>query len=100
MAKGKPYRVDERAWLELEAANDWYRKRSEDASAAFLLEVYEAFESISQAPHRWPKYLHGTRRYLLRHFPFSIVYLNDPEFVTIAAVAHNKRKPGYWQKRV
>ncbi len=100
MTEGKPYRVDERAWLDLQAADDWYRLRSEDASAAFLLEVYEAFETISQAPHRWPQYLHGTRRYLLHRFPFSIVYLDDSECVTFVAVAHNRRKPGYWQRRV
>ncbi|HEX4427189.1 MAG TPA: hypothetical protein VH079_17450 [Terriglobales bacterium] len=28
-------------------------------------------------------------------FPFSVVYLDDPDFVSIVAVAHSKRKPGY-----
>lgn len=100
MPADKPYRVDERAWREVEAADDWYRKRSEDASAAFLLEIIESFETISHAPRRWPKYLYETRRYLLHHFPFSIVYLDDPDGVTFVAVAHTKRKPGYWKKRV
>jgi plasmid stabilization system protein ParE len=100
MPRGKPYRIDERAWREVEAADDWYRERSADASVAFLLEVTGAFETISQAPHRWPKYLHGTRRYLLHHFPFSIIYLDDPDGVTFVAVAHNKRRPGYWRERI
>ena len=100
MADGKPYRVDERAWLDLEAADDWYRSRSADASAAFLSEVYRAFETISRAPRRWPHYLYGTRRYLLSRFPFSIVYLDDPDVVIVVAIAHNKRKPGYWRKRI
>ena len=100
MARPKTYRVEEQAWLELEAADDWYRLRSEEASAAFLAEVYSAFETVAQAPQRWPKYLHGTRRYLLHHFPFSIVYLDEPDCVTFVAVVHNKRKPGYWKRRV
>jgi plasmid stabilization system protein ParE len=100
MAKPKPYRVDDQAWIEVEAADDWYQLQSEEASAAFLAEVYSAFETISQAPRRWPMYLHGTRRFLLHHFPFSIVYLDDPDGVTFVAVAHNKRKPGYWKERV
>jgi toxin ParE1/3/4 len=100
MADAKPYRVEERAWLELEAADNWYRSRSEDASAAFLSEVYRAFETIARAPHRWPNHLHGTRRYVLARFPFSIVYIDEPESVTIVAVAHNKRKPGYWRRPV
>jgi plasmid stabilization system protein ParE len=58
---------------ELEAADDWYLQRSLDASAAFIGSALDAFDKISQAPHRWPKYLHGTRRLVLDRFPFSIV---------------------------
>jgi hypothetical protein len=28
MPKSKPYRLHPQAWLELEAADDWYRERS------------------------------------------------------------------------
>jgi len=37
---------------------------------------------------------------VLHRFPFSIVYLDDPEVLTIVAVAHAKRKPGYWRRRI
>lgn len=100
MARSKPYRVHPDVWLEIEGADDWYMQRSLDASAAFIGAVYEAFDTISEAPHRWPKYLHGTRRLLLHRFPFSIVYLDDPDVVSIVAVAHGKRKPGYWRQRL
>ena len=79
MARSKPYRVHPEAWLEIEGGDDWYMQRSLDASAAFIAAVYEAFDTISDAPHRWPKYLHGTRRFVLHRFPFSVVYLDDPE---------------------
>jgi hypothetical protein len=39
-------------------------------------------------------HLHGTRRFVLDRFPFSIVYLDTAEFVNIVAVAHGKPKPG------
>jgi toxin ParE1/3/4 len=100
MPRAKPYQVDDRAWAEVEAADDWYRERSSEAGVAFLVEVIEAFDTIARAPETWPDYLYGTRRYLLRHFPFAVVYLADPDVVTIVAVAHSKRKPGYWKKRV
>jgi toxin ParE1/3/4 len=41
-----------------------------------------------------------TRRLVMRRFPFSVVYLDDPDLITIIAVAHSKRKPGYWKDRV
>jgi hypothetical protein len=36
----------------------------------------------------------------MQRFPFSVVYLDDPESVTIVAIAHSKRKPGYWKDRL
>jgi toxin ParE1/3/4 len=100
MPRSKPYRLHPEAWLEFVAADDWYLARSFDASGEFLSDVYEALETISKAPHRWPKYLHGTRRFVLHRFPFSVVYLDDPDQITIIAVAHSKRRPGYWKHRV
>jgi len=100
MRRSRQYRVHPEAWLEVEAADDWYLARSPDASIRFLTDVDGAFDSIARAPRRWPKYLYGTRRFVLHRFPFSIIYLDDPDVVNIVAVAHNKRKPGYWKERL
>lgn len=40
------------------------------------------------------------RHFVLRRFPFSIVYAVTSELVYIVAVAHGSREPGYWQPRV
>jgi hypothetical protein len=40
------------------------------------------------------------RSFVLQRFPFSVVYLDDPDLVIIVAVAHGKRKPGYWKDRL
>jgi plasmid stabilization system protein ParE len=58
------------------------------------------YEDIALAPHRWPTYLHGTRRLVIQRFPFSVIYLDDSDLITIIAVAHSKRKPGYWKDRL
>jgi toxin ParE1/3/4 len=73
---------------------------SYDASVEFLSDLYSAVEDIAQAPQRWPKYIYGTRRFVMQRFPFSVVYLDDPELLTIIAIAHSKRKPGYWKDRL
>jgi toxin ParE1/3/4 len=100
MPPSKPYRFHPEASRELEAADDWYFSRNFDASIDFLFEVDAAIASIAHAPHRWPKYLYGTRRLVMQRFPFSVVYLDDPDLITIIAVAHAKRKPGYWRRRL
>lgn len=87
------------AIVEAEQARDWYAARSPFAARGFLLELQAAVRAVSEAPGRWPKYLHGTRRFLFLHrYPFSLVYLEGPP-VQVVAVAHERRRPGYWGER-
>lgn len=42
----------------------------------------------------------GTRRrYSLRRFPYSIIYQVAAEELRILAIAHHRRRPGYWAHR-
>lgn len=85
---------------ELIAAGDWYRERSELAARAFALEFEHAIKRIRQAPYRYPVYLSDTRRLILPRFPFAVIYRVDEVVIEIVAVAHHKRKPGYWKTRL
>lgn len=100
MSVAKDYRLHPLAWEEIEAADEWYLAHTYDASVAFLSDLNSALENISQSPSRSQKYLFGTRRFVIQRFPFSVVYLDDPDVVFILAVAHSKRKPGYWKGRL
>ena len=100
MAESKPYRFHPEAAEEFEEAESWYFSRNPDASTQFVADVGAGIAAIAKAPQPWSKYLHGTRRFVLQRFPFAVVYLDEPELVTIIAVAHSKRKPGYWKGRV
>jgi hypothetical protein len=61
--------------------------------------VEQAIEVIHAAPHRWPKLDRRHHRFVLRRFPYNIVYrFNDAE-VIIVAVAQQRRRPGYWVRR-
>ena len=84
---------------ELTEAQAWYRQRSDVAAQAFALEIDHALRSITEAPERWPKMQRGERRFLLARFPYSILYRIRTDEVFITAVAHQKRRPGYWRLR-
>jgi len=84
----------------LRDAIGWYRSRSPNVGVEFRVTVSDVIRQIVKAPQRWPEYLHGTRRFVMRRFPFFIVYLDDGDEVSIVAVAHSKRKPGYWKARL
>lgn len=91
--------VDPAATEEAAQARAWYAERSPSAATSFVAEVDGAIASILEAPERWPAYLHGTRRLLLRRFPFSVVYRVVGAEVQIVAFAHGRRRPAYWQQR-
>ena len=59
-----------------------------------------AIDLIAQMPGTWPPYLHGTRRYLLDRFPFSLIYREKDAIIQLIALAHHRRKPGYWTERL
>jgi plasmid stabilization system protein ParE len=85
---------------EIEGAANWYGRRSPAAQATFLREIDHAITAILDAPQRWTSYIDGTRRYVFRKFPYSVVYFVDDGMVLIVAVAHDKRRPGYWRRRL
>ena len=95
----KPVELLPTALAEAEAATAWYAERDPKIAVAFAVEIEQALERILVAPERWPAHLHGTRRVLLKRFPFQIVYRDQLERILVVAVAHTKQRPGYWGKR-
>src|SRR5215210_3250915 len=88
------------AAAEIEEDRAWYRERSESAEAGFLRELDHAIEQVIESPSQWPPYLAGTRRYVFPTYPYSLVYFVEGEVLRVVAVAHDKRRPGYWRKRL
>lgn len=85
---------------EYDAAFSWYLERNQPIAARFADEMQRAIETIRAAPHRWPRDDQGIRRFLLPSFPFAVVYRELVTSIQVIAVAHGRRKPYYWQKRI
>jgi len=88
------------AILETLEAVDWYEERSLDAASEFKLELRRAEDSVRRHPRSWTPYLHNTRCVKLHRFPYVLVYIERGERIIGVAVAHLKRRPGYWRKRL
>ena len=82
------------------AAVAWYRTQNPEAAMQFISEVERATGVVVGAPTRWRE-RRGARFYLLRGFPYALVYRYDEDsrLITIVATAHLKRRPGYWRNR-
>jgi toxin ParE1/3/4 len=87
------------ALLDYESAVDWYFARSSTAASRFVDDIHVAIERISQHPHRWPSGPENTRKLVLRHFPFAVIYRELKEMILIVAIAHGKRRSNYWKDR-
>jgi plasmid stabilization system protein ParE len=95
----RPIELHPKALDEARAAARWYREQNASTADAFRKELDRAMEKIAEAPDMYPQHIEGTRRFLLRRFPFSVVYRETSRGIEVVAVAHEKRKPGYWGKR-
>ena len=87
------------AIIEARAAYLWYAERNPTAGDAFMAALDQAVSQILNSPGRWPLHLHGTRKYLLRRFPYAVIYRATVNAIQIIAVAHGRRRPGYWRTR-
>lgn len=97
--ENKSLRVHPAAEQEYLSALMWYRERSPIAGEEFERAVQHAAERIREAPQRWPTYFGSFRKYTLRQFPFMVVYQDLLSEITIVALAHARRQPGYWRDR-
>ncbi len=93
--------LHEEAGAEYDAAFDWYLERNPDAALKFDSEVDRALAEIAQAPQRWASGPYHTHRFLLRKFPFVLIYRERTGGdIQIVAVAHTSRRPKYWKERI
>jgi len=67
--------------------------------AQFLAQLEAVLDLISHHPEVGSPTSHDLRRIRLNRFPFSVVYGVGDEELMIIAVAHHRRKPGYWSLR-
>jgi toxin ParE1/3/4 len=65
----------------------------------FIAEFERVLALLAEHPElgaRWRK----RRRFSLRRFPFSVIYTVTADEVRVIALAHHRRKQGYWADRV
>jgi plasmid stabilization system protein ParE len=79
---------------------DWYAERSVRAAVGFTNAVDLALSAISADPKRFAKVDEHHRECRVGRFPFRIVYRITPDRIVVVAVAHAKRRPGFWKERM
>jgi toxin ParE1/3/4 len=97
-------RIDPAAEEEAQEAALWYEDRRRGLGLEFLAAVDNGVQRIRNDPLAFaalealPEEL-NVRRFLLRRFPYAIIYEIIPNEIRILAIAHMRRRPHYWKKR-
>jgi len=87
------------AQLDYRDALEWYAERSLQAATAFETSIDIGLKRIVATPDSSPYCDDQHRSYILRTFPFSIVYRVQTDAIVVVAIAHSSRDVGYWRRR-
>jgi len=88
------------AAVEYRTAIAWYRKRSPNATQRFRAEIRRLTERIAAAPFQGTPFQGAYHWMRVRRLPYVVYYeIRDPTLVVIYAVAHGRRRAGYWLRR-
>lgn len=90
---------DSAAQRELDEAADFYDLESTGLGERFLDAVRSELGGLLEFPESCPVLLGETRKLVLERFPYSVMYWTDGGVIAVYAIAHQSRRPGYWQDR-
>jgi toxin ParE1/3/4 len=78
------------------AARFYSTQASAALGLAFVEEVERACRLLLEQPSIGVVWHGQTRRLALRRFPFNLIYQIHADEIRVIAIAHQRRKPGYW----
>ncbi len=84
---------------EYQEAVAYYDEQSRVVGDKFIAEVEEAIDLIRYYGLAWPKVTKNLRRYVLKRFPYMMLYKIYKDRIVIFAIAHQHRHPSYYLKR-
>lgn len=97
----KPVVLTPFAQLELDAAASWYAAQEAGLGEQFVYEIDRALARLGEGAHRKPVWRaeRPYRKALVHRFPYVVFFVDDDHEIRVLAIAHQKRKPGYWLGR-
>ena len=95
----KPVMAHPEARAELDDAAAYYERERRGLGRDFRLEFEIALGRLVEFPELYAIETEDFRACPLYRFPYTIYYPILEDRIWIAAVAHQRRRPGYWGRR-
>jgi ParE toxin of type II toxin-antitoxin system, parDE len=93
-------RLHAEAVSEIDEAFRYYEAEQSGLGHSFLAALEHGYGQIEDFPNAWPRVEPEGRWYILRKFPFAIVYIEDRGELVVMAVSHLSRRRDYWHQRL
>lgn len=84
----------------VDGARFYAREGTTELGEDFISEFERSVDLLRSHPLLGAVWRGRFRRFPLRRFPYSIVYVTSGEVLRVIALAHQRRRPGYWRGRV
>ena len=90
----------EGARIEFKEAVDYYERQQAGLGDELIDEVFTAIERATHDPTSYESFDPGIYRIPVQKFDYNIYYVIEDNELVIASVMHNRRRPGYWKRRL
>jgi plasmid stabilization system protein ParE len=87
------------AEADYQEAISWYMNRSVPAAEGFVKAVEQGLQKITDYPELWTPLDHRHRCFILKRYPYHLVYRVEGKVTLIVAVAHGRKRQGFWRNR-
>lgn len=85
---------------DIREAVSWYRARDPELADRFLDEVFKTLTMLERFPNTGGPVFGiadaATRQLPVDNFPYHVVFKRFPHRLSVLAIAHDRKKPGYW----
>lgn len=98
----KPVRFAAGVHAELDEAVARVEADNEGMGLEVIASIRDAIERIAERPQTWQLVPNGdgARSFLVKRFRLRVVYAELEHEIRVLAIAHTRRVPGYWRRRL
>lgn len=80
-------------------AVDWYANQAPGLEKRIRADFRAVRVRLVENPLQFPPAIGGTRRAMLRNFPYVVIFRVAGDVVQVIAFFHTSRDPNQWQRR-
>lgn len=88
------------AELEVDEAVAYFDTQRDGLGDRFERDLQHTVAFMTAHPQSGQTITGRVRKVRLRNFRYNVIYVIDGDEIVIVAVAHHRRRPGYWQGRM